>query len=139
MEAALGILGGMNTKLLLAASAIVLGMAGIAASFLPHELLRALDVPAGAATSVLVQLLGALLFAFAMVNWMARGSLIGGIYNRPVAIGNLTHFVIGALALVKAIPAAGPQRTTIAIAAAIYALFAIAFGAVFMRSPVAPQ
>jgi hypothetical protein len=139
MEAPLGILGQMNTKLLLAASAIVMGIAGIAGSFLPQELLRALDVPAVAATSVLVQLLGALLFAFAMVNWTARGSLIGGIYNRPIAIGNLTHFAIGALALVKAVSAAGPQRTMIAIAAAVYALFAIAFAAVFMRSPVAPQ
>lgn len=129
----------MNTKLLLTVSALVMGIAGIAASFLPQELLRALDVPAVAATVVLVQLLAALLFAFAMVNWMARGSLIGGIYNRPVAIGNLTHFVIGALALVKALPAAGPQRTIILIAAAVYALFAIAFAAVFMRSPVAAQ
>ncbi|HEX6099164.1 MAG TPA: hypothetical protein VF432_22820 [Thermoanaerobaculia bacterium] len=123
----------MNTKLLLSASALVLGAAGIAASFLPHELLRVLGVAATEPLPLLVQLLGALWFAFAMVNWTSRGSLIGGIYNRPVAIGNLTHFVIGALALVKHATSAGAVVWGIA---AVYAIFAIAFAAVFFRSPV---
>ena len=131
----------MNTKLLLSASALAMGIAGVAGSFLPAEVLRAVGVaPEGAApvpVQLIVQLLAALLFAFAMVNWTARGSLIGGIYNRPIAIGNLTHFVIGALALLKAVPAAGPHRMVVAIAAGVYALFAIAFAAVFFRSPVA--
>jgi hypothetical protein len=129
----------MNTKLLLSASAIFLGAAGIAGTFLPEELLRALGVAPEGALPLLVQLLAALLFAFAMVNWTARGSLIGGIYNRPIAIGNLTHFVIGALALVRGAMQAGPPRTVVMIAAAIYVVFAIAFSALFFRSPVAPQ
>lgn len=118
----------MNTKLLLSISAIVLGIAGIAASFAPQELLRAAHVTAVAPMPLLVQLLGALWFAFAMVNWTARGSLIGGIYNRPVAIGNLTHFVIGAFAL-------GKDGTLFPVAI-VYALFAIAFAVLFFRSPV---
>ncbi|MGZ5431938.1 MAG: hypothetical protein ACXW5U_13680 [Thermoanaerobaculia bacterium] len=126
----------MNTKVLLTTSALAMGIAGIAGSFLPAELLRALDVASDGALPVIVQLLAALLFAFAMVNWTARGSLIGGIYNRPVAIGNLTHFVVGALALVKAALSAGPHRSILTIAAAIYVLFAIAFTMVFVRSPV---
>ncbi|MGZ8780508.1 MAG: hypothetical protein ACXW31_11325 [Thermoanaerobaculia bacterium] len=126
----------MNTKVLLTTSALAMGIAGIAGSFLPAELLRALDVASDGALPVFVQLLAALLFAFAMVNWTARGSLIGGIYNRPVAIGNLTHFVVGALALVKAALSAGPHRSILTIAAAIYVLFAIAFTMVFVRSPV---
>ena len=129
----------MNTKLLLSASAIFLGIAGIAGSFMPDELLRALGVAPAGALPLLVQLLAALLFGFAMVNWTARGSLIGGIYNRPIAIGNLAHFVIGALALVRGTMNAGPQRTIVLVAAAIYVVFAIAFSAVFFRSPVAPQ
>jgi hypothetical protein len=127
----------VNTKLVLGASALVLGAAGIAASFLPHEILGALGVPPSPVLAVLVQLLGATWFAFAMVNWAARGSLIGGIYNRPVAIGNLTHFVIGALALVKVVMA-GEHALVVIVAAAIYALFAIAFALVFFSSPVAP-
>lgn len=118
----------MNTKLLLSVSAIVLGVAGIAASFAPHELLRAAGIAPAAPMPLLVQLVGALWFAFAMINWTARGSLIGGIYNRPVAIGNLTHFVIGAFAL-------GKDGTLLAVAI-VYGLFAIAFAVLFFRSPV---
>ncbi|HET8772710.1 MAG TPA: hypothetical protein VFP80_02920 [Thermoanaerobaculia bacterium] len=126
----------MNTKVILSASAIVMALAGVAGSFLPAELLGAIGIAPVGLLPVMVQLLAALLFAFAMVNWTSRGSLIGGIYNRPVAIGNLTHFAIGALALLKAAMVAGPHRIVVLVAAAIYAVFAIAFTAVFLRSPV---
>lgn len=33
---------------------------------------------------------------------MGRYIIIGGIYNRPIAIANLTNFLIGAIALTKA-------------------------------------
>jgi hypothetical protein len=125
----------MNTKLLLSASAIFLGAFGIAGTFAPHEMLAWAGTPASGITPLLMQLLGALLFAFAMVNWAARGSLIGGIYNRPVAIGNLTHFLIGAISLAKAV-AAGQRQTLVIILAIGYALFAVAFSVVFFRSPV---
>jgi len=123
----------VNTKLLLSASAVVLGVAGIAASFLPQELLRAADVESTALLPVFIQLLGALWFAFAMVNWTARGSLIGGIYNRAVAIGNLTHFVIGSFALVKG--AMATQDSRLWILTIVYAIFAIAFALLFFSSP----
>lgn len=129
----------MNTRLLLTASAIALAAAGIAATFLPHELLRAAGSTPSGFLPVLVQLLGALLFAFAMVNWTARGSLIGGIYNRPVAIGNLTHFVIGALGLAKGALSIRPSDVFWwAVTAAVYIFFAVAFTLVFFRSPVTP-
>ena len=34
-----------------------------------------------------------------MTNWMVKGSRVGGIYNRPIAIGNLVHFAVGAITL----------------------------------------
>lgn len=125
----------MNTKLLLAASALVLGAAGIAGSFLPHELLRAAGVAPDNILPLLVQLLSALLLAFGMTNWMSRGNLMGGIYNRPLAVGNLAHFLIGALALLKAVMA-GQRMAGVVIAAVIYSAFAIAFAVVLFRSPV---
>ena len=124
----------MNTKLLLSASAIVMGTAGIAASFLPLEIPRALAIEPAGLLPVLVQLLGAALFAFAMINWTARGSLIGGIYNRPVALGNLTHFVVGGMALTKAALSTGGVAWGLA---AVYLLFAAGFTMLFFRSPVA--
>jgi hypothetical protein len=87
----------MNTRLLLGSSALFMGAAGLAASFLPHELLALMDVVPTVTLAVFVQLFGAILFGFAMVNWIARSTPIGGIYGRPIALGNLAHFTIGAL------------------------------------------
>jgi ATP/ADP translocase len=128
----------MSTKLLLGASALILGAAGVAGLFAPHELLRAFGVPPAATLPLLVQLLAAMLFAFSMMNWTAKGSLIGGIYNRPLALGNLTHFAIGAITLLKAVAGGGTNAVVLATAV-IYALFAAGFALVFFRSPVAPQ
>jgi hypothetical protein len=122
----------MNTKILMGASAIVLGLLGAAGLFLPHEILAALKVSGGSILPVMVQLHAAALLAFAMVNWTAKESLIGGIYGRAIGIGNLTHFTIGAIALVKAASAA-PMLYG---AAAVYGVFAVAFGVVFFGSPV---
>lgn len=124
----------MNTKIVLTASAVVMAAMGIIGSFAPHEVLRVAGADPTGMLPLLVQLLAALLFAFAMVNWMARGSLIGGIYNRPVAVGNVAHFTIGALALVKA-ELAGNGHLVLTI---VYVIFAIGFGMVLFRSPVAP-
>lgn len=85
--------------------------------------------------SVLIQLLGSVMLGFAVANWTARGSLIGGIYNRPIAFGNLMHFTVGALVLTKA--AMGPERGVVLVGLAVlYVAFAIAFAGVFFRSPV---
>ena len=127
----------MNTKLLLSASSVVMGAAGIAGSFLPHEVLRAAGVPPDGPLPLLVQLWAGSLFAFAMSNWTARGSLIGGIYNRPVAIGNLTHFMMAALAAVKA--ATGNAAAWLWAVAVVYGVFAVAFAVLFFRSPVMPS
>jgi len=123
------------TRLILSASAIVLVVLGLAATFAPHEIATALALTPAGVLPLLIQLLGATLFALAMINWMARGSLIGGIYNRPVAVGNVAHFVIGALAATKAV-LHGEHRPIVIAIAALYVVFAIAFGMILMRSPV---
>ena len=123
----------MNTRLVMGASALVMGALGLAATFLPHEIAAYLG--ASATLPLLIQVLGALYFAFAMLNWTAKDGLIGGIYNRPIAIGNLVHFVIAALALAKG-AFANPSRPMILPFAIGYAIFAIAFGWIFVTSPV---
>ena len=82
-------------------SSLVLGLAGLAASFAPSELLAALRSPVAEPLPVLIQLLGSMYFAFAITNWTAKDNMIGGIYSRPLSLGNLTHFVVGTLALAK--------------------------------------
>lgn len=81
----------------------------------------------------MLQILGAMYFAFAMINWTSRANLIGGIYGRPIAIGNLCHFVIAALALLKAYSSG---LSVILIPAIIYTLFAVVFGIIFLTHPV---
>lgn len=111
-----------------------MGAMGIAGTFLPHEIIAWADVPPNAIAAVLVQLLAALLFGLGMANWMARGSLIGGIYNRPLAVANLAHFVIGMFALAKAL-IDGQRAGLIYVLAPIYIVFAIGFAIVLRRSP----
>ena len=116
----------MNTKMLMAASSMSLGLAGLAASFAPSELLRALGARAEEPLPVLVQLLGGAYVAFAMTNWTAKDNMIGGIYSRPLSLGNCVHFVVGALALAKQqfSHGASPALTG---ALVVYAIFAACF------------
>src|SRR5688500_19534319 len=89
----------MNTKLLMIVSAIILGLTGLILSFFPQEVSTYFGF--NQSPPILLQVLGALYFGFAMINWTGKAHLIGGIYSRPVAIGNFTHFIIGALALIE--------------------------------------
>lgn len=107
-------------------SSMALGLAGLAASFAPSELLRALGSPVVQPLPVLIQLLGAMYIAFAITNWTAKGNIIGGIYSRPLSLGNCVHFIMGALALAKQQFSHGVSTPLIAILIA-YTVFAICF------------
>ena len=108
------------------ASAVFLGVLGAAATFLPQEILVYGGTRPTGASVLLVQIAGALYLGFAMLNWMAQGNIIGGIYSRPVAIGNLAHFTIGCLSLLKFV-FAGQLAIGVVAAAAGYAAFAVLF------------
>ena len=91
----------MNTKLLMTTSSLLIGLAGVFALFAPDVLLAMVGVPVADPLSVLIQLLGALYFSMALMNWTAKDSAIGGIYARPVSLANFAHFFIGALLLIR--------------------------------------
>ena len=91
----------MNTKLLMTSSALILGLAGVFALFAPDVLLSTQGAAVTGTLSVMIQLMGALYFSFALMNWTAKDSLIGGIYARPVSLANFSHFFAGALLLLK--------------------------------------
>ena len=126
----------MNTRILMTASSAALGVAGMAASFAPEELLTSLGAPVVEPLPVLIQLLGATYIAFAIMNWTAKDNIIGGIYARPLSLGNCVHFIAGALALAKHPSAHGVSMllTTVLVA---YAILALAFTwLVFGSTPV---
>lgn len=126
----------MNTKVLMNLSAAWMVLVGIVASFMPQELLVHFRADGKGIGPVLVQVLGAAYLGFAMLNWMARENLIGGIYSRPVAMGNFVHFVVAALALVKFISRTPADRGLLLVFTLVYAIFALCFGRVVFTHPL---
>ena len=110
-----------------------MALAGLIGSFLPEESLVLLGSEPDTPTIILVQVTGALYMGFAMLNWMARGSVIGGIYGRPVTMGNFLHFAVVAALLAKA--SIVHQTIGIILLAAAYAFFAAWFGFVLFTHP----
>ena len=121
------------SKGLLASSAVYMGAAGLGLTFAADDLLRHVRQPDARILVVFVQTIGALYLAFAALNWLLRGSVIGGIYGRPLALANLLHFLIVAIMLVRWAVEGGPPG--IMVLAGIYAAFAISFVAVMFREP----
>ena len=115
---------------------MILALIGISLIFLPNEILDYLELSVSETLQLLMQIIGSLYFALAILNWMSKGSIIGGIYNRPIAMANLTHFVIAGLALIKGILANPSLSYVIWSIAIIYSMFAIFFGIVAFRHPV---
>ena len=119
----------MNTKYLMVASAIFLSLIGLICSFVPEEILSYLHLEKQALFILIIQILGALYLGFAILNWTAKSNLIGGIYSKPVSLGNFLHFLAGGLAIAKYYL----KHTTddvLILPAIIYIIFAIAFGLV---------
>jgi len=116
----------MNTKTLMISSSLALAVVGIFTLFAPDVLLSALGVVVTAQLSVLVQLLGALYFSFALMNWTAKDSAIGGIYARPVSLANFSHFFIGTLLLAKYL-VSNEFNFPMLLVTILYGIFAVIF------------
>lgn len=117
----------MNTRIIMASSGAFLALVGLALTFGPREILSFYGVSAIEPIPLFLQIGGASLVGWAMVNWTARSLIIGGIYSRPLTLGNLVHFVAGTFALGKAISVVGFQPLTVAMMCG-YGLFAACFG-----------
>lgn len=116
-------------------SALLLAICGVLLQFMPHEILNYFGSQSAGIVPLFVQIAGALYVGFAVMNWMAKTVLIGGIYARPLAIGNFSHFLIGALTLLKHAYST-PSSGLVWVVGAIYSIFAILFGIVFFTHPL---
>jgi hypothetical protein len=125
----------MNTKILLISSCIFLGISGAILTFIPDEIISSLSITPNPISTLSLQLLGALYLGFAMLNWMVKGSLIGGIYNKPIAVANFMHFGVAAFALIKIISKIQIHSEFIISLTIVYAIFAILFAYVFSTNP----
>ena len=127
----------LNTysKILMTISALFLGIIGIFLSFLPKEIINYLNINSNVITILLFQLLGALYLGFGILNWMLKGTRIGGIYNRPVLIGNLMHFLVGAIALIKIVTSIQAHSEIIIFLMIVYSTLSISFAILFKSNP----
>ena len=125
----------MNNKLIMTLTAILLATIGVSLAFAPDNVIVLLRLNNSIVLRLIIQLLGAAYFAFAMLNWMAKGAIIGGIYNRPIAIANLTQFSIGGIALAKAVLSNHQLPMILSIMAVFYIVTACVFGFVISRHP----
>ena len=115
-------------------SAIFLALLGLATSYFPEKVLQTHGTVPDNAPLLLIQMMGALYLGFAILNWTARGVLMGGIYARPLALGNFLHFAMVGVMLIKAAITFGVIQ--LATSAFVFSVFAIWFGVVLFTSPV---
>lgn len=113
------------------ANALILGALGMALSFLPQEMANVLQLQSD---PILLQLLGAGYMGFAMLNWMNKEKILGGIYGRPIVMANFAHFMIGGLALVKMVMKES-SATTLLILTGVYVVFGVAFAFMVFKHP----
>ncbi|MBD8036721.1 multidrug DMT transporter permease [Solibacillus sp. A46] len=123
----------MKTKWLLSSSAVVMGFLGLAGTFLPEEISKILGIDPSPVTLILLQIIGGLYLGFAMLNWFTRSSLIGGIYNKPVVLGNLIHYIVVFFALIRQL--AEQFHFVYVILTLIYFGFAVWFTLVMRSNP----
>ena len=117
-------------------ASIILGATGTVLIFASDIVLGNLSIEVNQTSLLLGQVIGALYFGYSMLNWMTKESLIGGIYNRPIAVANFTHFLIAGLAIVKAL-ISNPQLPKILWAAgAAYVVLGLLFMIILFRHPI---
>ena len=125
----------MNTKTLMIISAIFLAVNGFGFTFFPNEITGLLINDDNYIFILILQILGALYLGFSILNWMSKASLIGGIYNKPILIGNLLHFFTASMTLIKLTFKAETNLQLIFSYTIIYSLFTLSFGYVFFTNP----
>ena len=95
----------MNSTLISRASAGLFLVGGLGLLFAPDVTLPRL-IPGYPETGLwLGQLLGAAWLALAVLNWLSRTNLLGGIYGRSVVMPNAAFYFIATMVLIKAVSA----------------------------------
>jgi hypothetical protein len=126
----------MNTKIIMTLSSIILGATGIILTFAPDIVLHNLNIDTNPTSLLLGQVIGGLYFGYSMLNWMTKESLIGGIYNRPIAIANVAHFFIAGLAIIKRLLSDPGLPKALWTAGAGYAVLGLLFIIILFRHPI---
>lgn len=118
-------------------SAALLSVGGLALLFASDVLLPAVVPGFPPSAGWLGQMLGAAWLGVAVLNWLQRDAVLGGIYGRPVVLANLALYFVSALSLLRALPGAGrPPALWLALVPS--AVLAAVYGALLLRGPFGP-
>tara|TARA_R110001583_G_scaffold179819_1_gene336750 strand:- start:702 stop:1082 length:381 start_codon:yes stop_codon:yes gene_type:complete len=117
------------------ASALFLGIIGIILFFFTQEISTYLNFDINLISILFLQILSSFYLGLGILNWMAKSNLIGGIYSRPLAIGNLMHFGVSAIAFIKIIYKIKTHFEFILVLTIIYSIFTLCFAYIFMTNP----
>ena len=115
----------------------MLGVAGVALLFASDELLPVLVAGFPPAGSWLGQLLGAAWLGVAVLNWLQRRTVLGGIYGRPIVLTNLTLYFVSALSLLRS-QLAGHGTVIPWLLFALCVTMALTYGILLLRGPLDP-
>jgi len=76
-------------KHILTSSAVIYLIFGLSISFFPQETGRIFGTASQYGIDLLLmKVVGGLFFGFGVTNFMSRNSVVGGIYGRPITLGN---------------------------------------------------
>lgn len=125
----------ISTRTLLVASTIFNGIMGLLTSFLPQEVLEIIGLPSSPVHVLLVQILSAFYISLAMINYLSKDAVIGGIYNRPILMGNIAYHGIASLALVKYAMSQGIFSATFITLTVVYCALSLGFLRLFFVVP----
>ena len=116
----------MKSKPVMIVSSVGFVVIGFMLLSAPDNVLATGEQASGKLSLLLVQLFGASLMGCGYLNWLARGIVIGGIYGRPLAVGNFIHGLIGFGILMKGV-SAGMNTYAVWILLVWYFLYAAGF------------
>ena len=119
----------MTSRILATTSALVLAAAGLLLLFTADEVLPRYVSGLQAEAAWIGQVLGAAWLGMAALNWLSRGSVLGGIYGRPIVMANAVMYFITTTVLLRA-PFAGAL-----VAAVVPGIFAVLYGSLLFRGP----
>jgi hypothetical protein len=124
----------MMSSVLSHISALLLFVAGLVLLFAPDVVLPAVVPGFPAAGAWLGQLLAAAWLGVAVLTWLQRKAVLGGIYGRPTVLANLALYFISALSLLRVLLNHGAVPI-LWVLVAIMCVLALAYGALLLCGP----
>jgi hypothetical protein len=119
----------VTSRILATTSALALAAAGLLLLFAADDVVPRFVSGVQADAAWVGQLLGAAWLGIAALNWLSRGSVLGGIYGRPIVMANAATYFITTTVLLRA-PLAGAP-----LAAIVPGIFAVLYGLLLFRGP----